>query len=1323
MAFNSAGGFAQGFIDAFLKSRNAAIRQQYYEWMEARADRVDKENQRRYDLDHGGGGGNALTKRMTAGYDKSIASQGGDSRAQFQQEKSNSGASLSGKGEGNATGMLIHNELVSRGVDPAVASGAVGSAMGESGGKMDPNARNKGDGADGSDSVGLGQWNGDRAQNLYKFAGTTDLSKIPADTQAKFFGWELDHTHAGQNTLAQLKGAEPGNVQAGNYIWTSSFEVPADISGQIKVRQPYGDNFHKWYQDQQTQAASTPATPPSGAQELQNYKVRPAIPVSTDAQGNSLNPDGSRVPNAPIPAPTDASAPPLPPVRPTDGDYAPTPQSQPQEVPQDQAQAIPDDYSNAVFAGMRGGKVKRYADGGSVAATPATTPPPIPSDYGSSSVDPNTGITNYSVTSFDNAGNASTSSIPPPPQMGDLTNMTRGSVPQVYGDYGKALGTYYQQYPTANPTYTPAVSSVGYVNPAGIAAPTIGGAPPAMPQGIPVTASPQITPQVTPQVTPNVQVTPQVGVGHGYSRGGGVKRYAAGGDVDAGADDYQMQQDSARMGDIALSDSSNTNAPTADPNEVGNFRANSDQLAMNMRMPSSGGSGQLPMPRGGAGAHLSNPSAGATKPGAIGDFRVNSEIPIQPDTPPPGMEAVPAIRDTNGNISQGGAAALSDGIKYLVGNIGKAMGMPDETKSTAQQNATPGGAAAMSPQEFKQLHQTVDPKGTLSDGVATIAAMEAGRQYYLENGELQKAQQMAASIILRSQAISMEHGKEAVDRLYKGDSDGAIKALVKSHNIVPDGTTADIEKLKTSPGDQPQWKVTQKNIDGVELWQQTVGPSEILKYAIGASDGSEAMKRMGEAAGTYNPKPAVAPNDPDLAKHLDSLDPSVPMTNSPESAPNSGQGRPQAVPATPVAGAPPNPTPGAPQPLVGATPSTPAGATVAPIPVNGQPVTAAQTAPPQGIPTMPTRPVTPTPPTAVADTQDPNAPSKDTQEAQLALTYGIPKSDKEAVKSFAEQAAAIKPRYDAMQAQFTDPRKKADSPAEVRYFQSLNKGDQAIYTHDLNAKSAAYKTQMQVITQQYNKELSDVATGLRQGRSAEASDARQQAGFAQRDKAAADLEANKQANAATAATVAQQRDAAKEIFNKPITEQHKTDTETAIGPAFSPGQDTATANASFGTNFTPSTQGKLKTMAARMLADNDDIDAPTAASWTAQAILKPESIVITPRPNSGGLSDMSLKPAPTDGSPDPYAKARTVLTPVVVRSSYGSAFKAIHNELSDKLSKAGEDTQKTKDLNSARDLALKANPWQWQPKPGFSWMPPASTVQKQGYTTQAIPTQ
>ncbi|WCJ63815.1 phage tail tip lysozyme [Agrobacterium tumefaciens] len=75
------------------------------------------------------------------------------------------------------------------GYTDAQAAGIVGNLMQES--TFNTGARNKGDGRDGSDSIGIGQWNGDRAINLHGYAKATGRDVSSLDTQLDFIHHEL----------------------------------------------------------------------------------------------------------------------------------------------------------------------------------------------------------------------------------------------------------------------------------------------------------------------------------------------------------------------------------------------------------------------------------------------------------------------------------------------------------------------------------------------------------------------------------------------------------------------------------------------------------------------------------------------------------------------------------------------------------------------------------------------------------------------------------------------------------------------------------------------------------------------------------------------------------------------------------------------------------------------------------------------------------------------------------------------------------------------------------------------------------------------------
>jgi hypothetical protein len=62
--------------------------------------------------------------------------------------------------------------LVGQGRFPVQAAGIAGNLQGESGQGLDPLAISRGDGRDGSDSIGVAQWNGARAEALQDHAAS-----------------------------------------------------------------------------------------------------------------------------------------------------------------------------------------------------------------------------------------------------------------------------------------------------------------------------------------------------------------------------------------------------------------------------------------------------------------------------------------------------------------------------------------------------------------------------------------------------------------------------------------------------------------------------------------------------------------------------------------------------------------------------------------------------------------------------------------------------------------------------------------------------------------------------------------------------------------------------------------------------------------------------------------------------------------------------------------------------------------------------------------------------------------------------------------------
>ncbi|MGC5777570.1 phage tail tip lysozyme [Methylobacterium sp. NFXW15] len=136
--------------------------------------------------------------------------------------------------------LLLYNKFLELGISPGAAAGAVGSMIGESGEKLNPAALNPGDGRDGSDSIGMGQWNQGRATALRRTAQEMGTSWTDPRAQVAHIGNELNGSH--RHVLKALLAAGD-DVRAGNDIWTRQYEVPANAGAVARARLGDGIRF------------------------------------------------------------------------------------------------------------------------------------------------------------------------------------------------------------------------------------------------------------------------------------------------------------------------------------------------------------------------------------------------------------------------------------------------------------------------------------------------------------------------------------------------------------------------------------------------------------------------------------------------------------------------------------------------------------------------------------------------------------------------------------------------------------------------------------------------------------------------------------------------------------------------------------------------------------------------------------------------------------------------------------------------------------------------------------------------------------------------
>lgn len=147
---------------------------------------------------------------------------------------------------------------VGQGLSPAQAAGIVGNLQGESGQDINPSAISKADGRDGSDSIGIAQWNGTRAQALKDYAASKGTSWNDLNTQLEFLHSELQGPEkaAYQGLLTAQTPEDAGRAML-------AFERPKDWNkpGAHPERAQYAAKAFATYGG--GQPAVAPASPPA----------------------------------------------------------------------------------------------------------------------------------------------------------------------------------------------------------------------------------------------------------------------------------------------------------------------------------------------------------------------------------------------------------------------------------------------------------------------------------------------------------------------------------------------------------------------------------------------------------------------------------------------------------------------------------------------------------------------------------------------------------------------------------------------------------------------------------------------------------------------------------------------------------------------------------------------------------------------------------------------------------------------------------------------------------------------------------------------------
>lgn len=221
------------------------------------------------------------------------------------------------EGSTGTPGQKVAARLINNGLTPTAAAGIAGNLNAES--RFRTDARNRGDGRDGSDSIGLAQWNGPRAQALQQFAAQQGKDWRDPNVQSDFIAYELRTTEGRSGAaIANAQTPQQAGQAAIGYFRPQGF-TSANPMGALQANErvaganqfvlggepaPASGSFAP-----QTQVAQAPAEPSAPGQplgfgsmtteQLSGYLNDPSVPPNVKAmmQGELQKRQG--VPSAP----------------------------------------------------------------------------------------------------------------------------------------------------------------------------------------------------------------------------------------------------------------------------------------------------------------------------------------------------------------------------------------------------------------------------------------------------------------------------------------------------------------------------------------------------------------------------------------------------------------------------------------------------------------------------------------------------------------------------------------------------------------------------------------------------------------------------------------------------------------------------------------------------------------------------------------------------------------------------------------------------------------------------------------------------------------
>jgi hypothetical protein len=187
--------------------------------------------------------------------------------------------------------------------------------------------------------------------------------------------------------------------------------------------------------------------------------------------------------------------------------------------------------------------------------------------------------------------------------------------------------------------------------------------------------------------------------------------------------------------------------------------------------------------------------------------------------------------------------------------------MPAFILSSVTAISAPVGQGAALYAQIDAARKFVDPDHKLPESERNLAALGSVWQYYVAQGNVQKAQNAAVAMLEYYQHVVAQYAGLAKQAADGGDMDGAAQAAMKAYANVPAGRNTKMRP--TADGKGIEFVFTGAN--GKITYQRIPTPQQLGAAAMGIGNG-DFDKRIIEATGTANqrfPSPTIE-RDPQL---------------------------------------------------------------------------------------------------------------------------------------------------------------------------------------------------------------------------------------------------------------------------------------------------------------------------------------------------------------------------------------------------------------------------------------------------------------------------